>query len=217
MHATANGTTPKTPASSERRPGDVEDQAGPDGDRQADEQRDGRIRAPAGRPAARVRDADAAPAAAVRAPRLRVRLDAHRERAARAGRDAERGAVREQSIPELDLERRVRREDRVLGELGANAEPPRRGLHPRGRLALRVPLADPAEERDARRRRRAAPAPSSHAAHDERAGPTAATDEHREDGSVRRPRARGRAPARRRRPRRRSRGASAPTRAAGRW
>ena len=57
-------------------------------------------------------DPNAAPATAYARPRLRVRLDAHRERTTRAGRDAERRAVREQTVPELDLERRVGGEDR---------------------------------------------------------------------------------------------------------
>ena len=85
---------------------------------------------------------------AVRTPGVRIRFDPHRKRPAGAGRDTESGTVREQPIPQLDGQRRVRREDRVLGELGAEAEPARRRLHPLGRLSLRVASLDPAQQRD---------------------------------------------------------------------
>ena len=199
-------TRPRRGATARRRRGTAPTT---DDERQADEQRHGRIRSPAGRPEARVRDTHAAPAAAVRAPRLRVRLDAHGKRAARAGRDAERRAVREQPVPELDLERRVRREDGVLGELGADAEPARRGLQSRRRLTLRVALPDPAEERDAADERPSRPRPSSHAAQTSERRDRRRAREHREDGSsdgVAREPARLRVA---RRPRTRTRGASA--------
>ena len=65
--------------------------------------------------------------------------------------------------------------------VGTNPEPPRCGLHARGRLALWMLPLDPAEKRERAEERHASPAWNSHAAQVSRAGTKRRGGEHRED------------------------------------